>query len=206
MPDWNWHKTKQKLSTILRLNIRYLKIIHIIHPRYHPQDNRRYSKKCAKKQVRLFKWVYMMNDNENKTRPRHGHKYPKNKMCLSMIMLVCIKQHLSNIWSSIHEKVKQHWGWIKKKCVAYQKNLVVVHFLPNWIVIMIQEAPQSHLRSRSHYQTLSLFTLSIHKFGTITPRNLDFPRDFYGGACRKYFESTFSSSVQQLMLVQLNHS
>ena len=122
MPDWNWHKTKQKLSTILRLNFRYLKIIHIIHPRYHPQDNRRYSKKYAKKQVRLFKWVYMMNDNENKTRSRHGHKYPKNKMCLSMIMLVCIKQHLSNIWSSIHEEVKQHWGWIKKKMRCLSKK------------------------------------------------------------------------------------
>ena len=31
-----------------------------------------------------------------------------------MIMLICIKQHLSNIWSSIHEKVKQHWVWIEK--------------------------------------------------------------------------------------------
>ena len=26
-----------------------------------------------------------------------------------------IKKHLSNIWSSIHEKVKQHWGWVEKK-------------------------------------------------------------------------------------------
>ena len=24
--------------------------------------------------------------------------------------LICIKQHLSKIWSSNHEKVKQHWG------------------------------------------------------------------------------------------------
>ena len=32
------------------------------------------------------------------------------------MMLTCIKQHLSNIWSSIHEKVKQHWGWVEKKC------------------------------------------------------------------------------------------
>ena len=29
---------------------------------------------------------------------------------------------LSNIWSLIHVKVKQHWGWIKKD-VAYKKNL-----------------------------------------------------------------------------------
>ena len=30
------------------------------------------------------------------------------------MMVICIKQHLSNIWSSIHEKVKQHWGWVEK--------------------------------------------------------------------------------------------
>ena len=30
---------------------------------------------------------------------------------------------LSNIWSSIHEKVKQHWGWIEKKCCLYEKSV-----------------------------------------------------------------------------------
>ena len=33
----------------------------------------------------------------------------------SMMMLLCIAQHLSNIWSSVYENVKQHWGWVKKK-------------------------------------------------------------------------------------------
>ena len=36
------------------------------------------------------------------------------------MMLICIKQHLSNIWRSIYEKVKQHWGWVEKS-VAYKK-------------------------------------------------------------------------------------
>ena len=36
------------------------------------------------------------------------------------MMVIYIKQHLSNIWSSIHEKVKQHWGWTEKS-VAYKK-------------------------------------------------------------------------------------
>ena len=40
------------------------------------------------------------------------------------MMLLCIKQHLSNIWSSIHEKVKQHWAWVEKS-VAYKKKLVL---------------------------------------------------------------------------------
>ena len=39
-------------------------------------------------------------------RPRHGHKYTKYKMCLTLMMVICIKQQLSNIWSSINEKVK----------------------------------------------------------------------------------------------------
>ena len=36
----------------------------------------------------------------------------------------CIKQHLSNIRISIHEKVKQHWGWVEKS-VAYLKKRVI---------------------------------------------------------------------------------
>ena len=40
-----------------------------------------------------------------------------------MIMLKYIKQHLSNIWSSIHEKVKQQWGWAEKS-VTYKKKRV----------------------------------------------------------------------------------
>ena len=37
------------------------------------------------------------------------------------MMLIGIKQHLRNIWSSIHEKVKQQCGWVKKS-VAYKKK------------------------------------------------------------------------------------
>ena len=51
----------------------------------------------------------------NRTRSSHEHKYSKYKKHLSMMMLTCITQHLSNIWSSIHEKAKQHWGWVEKK-------------------------------------------------------------------------------------------
>ena len=44
----------------------------------------------------------------NRPRPRHEHKYSKYKKCLTIMMVTCIKQHLSNIGSSIHEKVNQH--------------------------------------------------------------------------------------------------
>ena len=38
------------------------------------------------------------------------------------MMVVCIKQHLCNMWSSIHEKVKQHWGCFEKRR-SLQKNV-----------------------------------------------------------------------------------
>ena len=56
-------------------------------------------------------------------RPRHGHKCTIYKMCLSLIMAICINQHLSNIWNSIYEKLKQHWDWVEKS-VAYKKNVL----------------------------------------------------------------------------------
>ena len=43
----------------------------------------------------------------NRHRPRHGHKYIKHKKCLSMMVLIYIKEHLSNIGGSLHEKVEQ---------------------------------------------------------------------------------------------------
>ena len=33
----------------------------------------------------------------NRTRRRHEHKYTKHKIYLDIMMVICIKQHLSNI-------------------------------------------------------------------------------------------------------------
>ena len=33
----------------------------------------------------------------NRPTSRHGHNYTKYKMCLSVMIILCIKQHLSNI-------------------------------------------------------------------------------------------------------------
>ena len=77
----------------------------------------------------------MSTGNENKTenrlqrydinrpRPIHGPKYTKYKLCLSIMMVICIKQHLRNIWSSIRENVKQHWGWVEKKALLIKKSV-----------------------------------------------------------------------------------
>ena len=53
--------------------------------------------------------------DRNRFRSRRGQKYCKYKKCLTMMMLISIKQHLSNIWSSAHQKVKQHEDWVEKK-------------------------------------------------------------------------------------------
>ena len=61
----------------------------------------------------------------NRPRASYGQKYSKHKTCLSIMMVICIKQHISNIWGSVHEKVKQHWGWIEKT-VAYKKSVYLL--------------------------------------------------------------------------------
>ena len=58
----------------------------------------------------------------NRPRPRHGHEYIKYNMCHSLMMVIRIKQPLSNILSSVYEKVKQHWGRVEKS-VAYKKSV-----------------------------------------------------------------------------------
>ena len=56
-----------------------------------------------------------------------------------MAMFVCIKQHLINIWISIHENVKQHWGWVEKS-VPYKKKSIkpILHIVPvmsSWLIL-----------------------------------------------------------------------
>ena len=65
-------------------------------------------------------WLKMKNRPQkydiNRPKARHGHKYTKDKMCISLMMVIYIKQHVSNIWSSIHEKVKNTEAELKKAC------------------------------------------------------------------------------------------
>ena len=50
----------------------------------------------------------------NRPRSRHRDKYAKYKMCLAKILVICIRQHLSNFRSTIYEKIK---ALPIKKCV-----------------------------------------------------------------------------------------
>ena len=105
------------------------------------QKNNTYSKNICKKQVCLYSWDYAINyiekENENEKidhidttqiipRCRHEHKFSKYKKCLTMTMLVCIKEQLCNIWSSIHEKVATlRLSW--KKALLMRKKRVSIH-------------------------------------------------------------------------------
>ena len=37
--------------------------------------------------------------------------------------VICTKQYLSNIWNSIHKKVKQRWGWAGKKALLRRNQV-----------------------------------------------------------------------------------
>ena len=53
-------------------------------------------------------------------RPRSKHK--RITSSVNMMMFICIKQHLSNIWGSSHDKVKQHWDWVKNEMLLVEKE------------------------------------------------------------------------------------
>ena len=73
-----------------------------------------------KMKIRLYRYDII------RARPRHGYKYTKYTTCLSMMMVMCNKQHLSNIWSWIYGNVKQRWGWVEKNALHIKKACIVV--------------------------------------------------------------------------------
>ena len=115
----------------------YLKIILIPYPNYHPKIignilKSKQKNKCV--YIHEFIWLNIMKmkmkiNNRlhiydiNRPRSRYGYKYSKY---VSLMMLICIKENLSNIWSSIHEKNKQHWGWVEKKALLIKLKHVTV--------------------------------------------------------------------------------
>ena len=52
--------------------------------------------------------------------------YSKCKNCLSIMMLICIKQHPINTWSSILEKVKKHCSGVEKKALVIKKKACIL--------------------------------------------------------------------------------
>ena len=110
-------KNQAKLSNTLRLDLCYLKIICYLNPRYHPKVIGNILKKVQKSKCVFFNEVIRIimkmemkkrsyRYDINSLRPRHWCKHTKYKIFLNMVMPVCITQHLSNIRSRNHKKVK----------------------------------------------------------------------------------------------------
>ena len=60
----------------------------------------------------------------NSHRSRHGHECSKYKKCLTMVMLVCIKQHLSNIEAQFMVKLSNTEAELKKSVVYKKKHVL----------------------------------------------------------------------------------
>ena len=125
------------LSSILRLISCYLKIIYLLHSRYHPKTIGHVLKNKQK-----HKFVcYTINHNENEdknekrlhrydiTRPKttHGHKCENINSVSVIWCLYVLGKHLSNIWSSVNKNIKQHWGWVEES-VACKKSVYFYSF------------------------------------------------------------------------------
>ena len=140
------------------------------------KTNMRYPKKCAKHKCACFNeimWLIIMKirlkmkDGShrcdiNRTRSRHGHKYTKNKMCLSMMMVMCSKQHVSNIGSWIHEKVQQHWGLVEKKTFLIKKHVFekcTMKYVSHWESIVLYQ-------SRAPKPTMKVIIIEIKEITT----------------------------------------
>ena len=141
------------LSNTVRLNC-YLKIIHIFHQRYHPKVIEHYLKNKQKSEcvcihqivrVTIMK-MRMKNRSHRYDINRPEPRYTKYKKCLNMLLLIRINQYLSNIWSSIHKQVKQHWGWVEKKHCLWKKrvcNIALFKFMA-YSLYVLKKAAENH--------------------------------------------------------------
>ena len=110
--------------------------------RFSFKKNRRFSKNVQENKCTCLDeviWLMTMtmrlkNKNRihrydiNRSRPRHGRKYTKCKIGLSIMIVICLKELLSNIWNSIREKIKKkkHWAWVKKKKTLLMKKACIL--------------------------------------------------------------------------------
>ena len=132
MPGLKWQEIKQMLNNTLRINFWHPKIIGTLHPCYHLAITRHILKNKQKNkhvcineimQSIIMKMKTKMKIDsrkygKNRPRFRHGHKYSEYMKRLSMMMLICINQHLRkylklSLWA---------WGWVEKSA-AYKKGV-----------------------------------------------------------------------------------
>ena len=103
MPCSDLQKIKQILSNTLRLNFCYLKIIHILHERYHPkiirnilQNKQKNKCVCIHEVIRLIIMKMKMKTKNRSHRydiNRPKPRYSKYKKFLNMMLFICIKRN-----------------------------------------------------------------------------------------------------------------
>ena len=110
----------------------------------------------------LYSWDYMINhDRYDLNRPWPRRKCSKNKKCLSKMMLLFIKQHLSNTWSSIYEKVKQHQ---LKKALLIRKSVYLFRVLSLRTSLLSQLFSIFYRKGKSVSTKDCIFTNSYRTF------------------------------------------
>ena len=140
---WNWQKIKQMLSNNFRLNFCSLKIIHIPYRRYYPKIIRHTLKNKQKNKCVCFheilRLITMKVEMKMKSKSHRydintkmdGYKFSKYKNYLIMMITICIKQHLSNIWSRFMKKLSSTEAEFvksvayKKACIALGKSKII---------------------------------------------------------------------------------
>ena len=81
-------------------------------------------------------------------------------------MVICIKQHLSKIWDSIHEKVKQDWGWV---CVyIYIYIYVILCYIILWGTILWKNKVNAKQCLKTEFFLLKKYA---HSSSTLSSKN-----------------------------------
>ena len=134
MACWNWQKIKQMLNNTLKLNLCYLKTIHIVHQRYHPKEiwhilkNKQINKcVCIHEIIRLIIMKIKIKVKNrslrydvNRSKPRYS-KYKKCQYDAAYMYLATPKQHLMiNLWKS---KATLRLVW--KKALLIKKSVYI---------------------------------------------------------------------------------
>ena len=187
------------LSNTLRLNFCFLKIIHILHPRYHQKiighilkNKQKNMHICTHEIIQLIiiKMEMKMKNksqryNLRRFRSRHGHKYSKYKKYFTMMMLLCIKQHLSCIWSLIHEKLGNTEAELKKS-VPFKKK-ACINLMGLWHQCTQSEQFLLHLGAKplvGLYYFYTFETCNTRFFTHVAPSFIVFCRKRYADICK----------------------
>ena len=116
-----------------------------------------------------------------------------------MMKLTCIKQHLSNTWSSIYEKVKQLWGWVEKHFKRQkfeERNIkIIINIWRCTPVLTLSQFWEYDIEKPNLSKNLQGKKMKNVKILHVVP-SADLPRQYIFMVCTKFvvFSSNWNSS------------